>query len=279
MDAGGLSPGRASATTTAAGRQVGRKPTARCLTHRRSQGAPYSPRPTVHPMMNAVGGTSVHYWAQSLAAGTPGILKVVSETARRYGKEPASSRARRSRTKPLDAGGAGAVLRQGRVRGRSVRQGRQHPRETGSTPAGNIFEGARAREHFLCPPLHGHRASPRSDGGDGQAAAGLHRLSFAGGDQFGVAMIAARAACMYHGWCDPRRGCHCSATRARPTCLDHPQGQRPPLLLQGGHRADGDPRSSLRQGDGRVERRDLPLKGGEDLRPAGRGGDPGRLRL
>ena len=34
-------------------------------THRRSEGAPYSPRPPVHPMMNAVGGTSLHYWGQS----------------------------------------------------------------------------------------------------------------------------------------------------------------------------------------------------------------------
>src|SRR5277367_988628 len=34
-------------------------------THRRHEGAPYSPRPRVHPMMNAVGGTTIHYWAQS----------------------------------------------------------------------------------------------------------------------------------------------------------------------------------------------------------------------
>jgi choline dehydrogenase-like flavoprotein len=34
-------------------------------THRSSASAPYSPRPAIHPMMNAVGGTSLHYWAQS----------------------------------------------------------------------------------------------------------------------------------------------------------------------------------------------------------------------
>src|SRR5688572_8440403 len=33
-------------------------------THRPNSSAPYSPRPAIHPMMNAVGGTTVHYWAQ-----------------------------------------------------------------------------------------------------------------------------------------------------------------------------------------------------------------------
>src|SRR4030095_14413271 len=34
-------------------------------THRPNASAPYSPRLPIHPMMNAVGGTSLHYWAQS----------------------------------------------------------------------------------------------------------------------------------------------------------------------------------------------------------------------
>ena len=37
-----------------------------------------------HPMMNAVGGTSVHYWAQSWRLN-PWDFKVRSETIRRYG--------------------------------------------------------------------------------------------------------------------------------------------------------------------------------------------------
>src|SRR6266852_2366914 len=32
-------------------------------THRPNPKAPYSPRPTTHTMMNAVGGTSIHYFA------------------------------------------------------------------------------------------------------------------------------------------------------------------------------------------------------------------------
>ena len=37
-----------------------------------------------HPMMNAVGGTTMHYWAQSWRLN-PWDFKVVSETKQRYG--------------------------------------------------------------------------------------------------------------------------------------------------------------------------------------------------
>ena len=53
-------------------------------THRPNASARYSPRPTIHPMMNAVGGTTLHYWAQSWRL-SPWDFKVVSETTRRYG--------------------------------------------------------------------------------------------------------------------------------------------------------------------------------------------------
>src|ERR1700722_17749330 len=43
--------------------QAGQKANLEVPTQRRNASAPYSPRPTVAPMMNAVGGTSVHYWA------------------------------------------------------------------------------------------------------------------------------------------------------------------------------------------------------------------------
>jgi len=53
-------------------------------THRPNASAPYSPRLPIHPMMNAVGGTSLHYWAQSWRLN-PWDFKLVSETTRRYG--------------------------------------------------------------------------------------------------------------------------------------------------------------------------------------------------
>ena len=53
-------------------------------THRPSAGAPYSPRMAYHPMMNAVGGSSIHYWGQSWRLN-PWDFKVVSATTARYG--------------------------------------------------------------------------------------------------------------------------------------------------------------------------------------------------
>jgi len=53
-------------------------------TARPNRSAPYSPRSRLHPMMNAVGGTSLHYWAMSWRLN-PWDFKVVSETTRRYG--------------------------------------------------------------------------------------------------------------------------------------------------------------------------------------------------
>src|SRR3954451_10582425 len=42
------------------------------------------PRGTIHPMQNGVGGTTLHYWAQSWRLN-PWDFKVVSETTRKYG--------------------------------------------------------------------------------------------------------------------------------------------------------------------------------------------------
>ena len=53
-------------------------------THRPKASSPNTPRLTDHPMMNAVGGTSIHYWGQSWRLN-PWDFKVVSETSRRYG--------------------------------------------------------------------------------------------------------------------------------------------------------------------------------------------------
>ena len=52
--------------------------------HRATSSSPDSPRIELHPMMNAVGGTTMHWWAQSWRLN-PWDFKVVSETTRRYG--------------------------------------------------------------------------------------------------------------------------------------------------------------------------------------------------
>ena len=53
-------------------------------TARVGRDGPYLPRPAYHPMMNGVGGTSLHYWGQSWRL-TQWDFKARSETLRRYG--------------------------------------------------------------------------------------------------------------------------------------------------------------------------------------------------
>ena len=77
-----------------------------------------------HPMMNAVGGTTLHYWAQSWRLN-PWDFKVVSETTKRYGASRIPERIDRRRL-AVRPRGARAVLRQGRIRMRRVGTGRQH---------------------------------------------------------------------------------------------------------------------------------------------------------
>ena len=119
-------------------------------THRPNDKAPYSPRFPLHPMMNAVGGTSMHYWAQSWRLN-PWDFKVASETAKRYGKSriPQGSTVEDwpfglEELEPFydkveyEVGVSGKA---GNLQGRI-------------DPAGNIFEGPRQREYPM-PPLRG----------------------------------------------------------------------------------------------------------------------------
>ena len=119
-------------------------------TQRPTASSPYSPRLAVHPMMNAVGGTTLHYWAQSWRLN-PWDFKVVSETRRRYG---ASRIPRGSTVEDWPFGldelepyydvverEIGVSGKAGNISGRIDRRG-------------NIFEGPRRREYPM-PPLRG----------------------------------------------------------------------------------------------------------------------------
>jgi gluconate 2-dehydrogenase alpha chain len=154
-----------------------------------------------HPMMNAVGGTSMHYWAQSWRLN-PWDFKVRSETIRRYG----ASRIPKESTVedwPLTiedleqyydrveyeigvSGGAGNIA------------GKKDER-------GNIFEAARKREYPM-PPLR---------------TSGYMEKMIAAGKSLGWHPFVAPAAiasrpfegrpgCAYHGYCSGA-GCHISA--------------------------------------------------------------------
>lgn len=154
-----------------------------------------------HPMMNAVGGTTMHYWAQSWRLN-PWDFKVVSATRERYGEQrlPADSTVEDwpfgyEELEPYYdqveytlgiSGQAGNV--QGRI-----------------NPAGNIYEGERQREY----PMGPLRASPFTEMMSA-AARNLDWNPFQGPAAITTEVYDGRAPCQYHGFCN-RGGCHVQA--------------------------------------------------------------------
>ena len=166
-------------------------------THRPNASAPYSPRPTVHPMMNAVGGTSVHYWAQSWRLN-PWDFKVASETTRRYGAQ------RIPKGSTVEDWPFGleelephydVVERELGVSGQAGNIGGTIDRR------GNIFEGPRQRE-FPMPPLRGTGFTDMM----AEAARKLGWHAFPGPAAINSQPYDGRPGCFYHGYC-ARGGC------------------------------------------------------------------------
>jgi gluconate 2-dehydrogenase alpha chain len=183
-------------------------------THRATASSAMSPRVAIHPMMNAVGGTTLHYWAQSWRLN-PWDFKVVSETRRRYG----ASRLPKGSTvedwpfgieelEPYydkveyEIGVSGAA---GNVGGKIDRRG-------------NIFEGPRRRDYPM-PPLRG-------TGFTDLMAASARTLDwhpFPGPAAINSQRYQNRSACMYHGFCN-RGGCHVDAKNS-PLVTTIPKAQ------------------------------------------------------
>jgi gluconate 2-dehydrogenase alpha chain len=170
-------------------------------TSRATSSSPANPRAAIHPMQNAVGGTTLHYWAQSWRLN-PWDFKVVSETKRRYGAsripkgstvedwpfaleelEPYYDRVEYEVGVSGQAGNIGGKV----------------------DPRGNPFEGARKRGYPM-PPLRGTVFL------DKMAAAGrsLGWHPFPGPAAVNSRSYRNRSACMYHGFCN-RGGCHVDA--------------------------------------------------------------------
>ena len=154
-----------------------------------------------HPMMNGVGGTSLHYWAQSWRLN-PWDFKTVSETTARYGAHriPENSTVEDWPISYEDlepyydrveyaigvSGNAGNI--------------------NGSKQAnGNPFEGPRARAY----PMPGLRSSGYTDMMS-DAARGLGWTPFQGPAAINTEVYGDRPGCFYHGYCD-RGGCHVNA--------------------------------------------------------------------
>jgi len=170
-------------------------------THRPNASAAYSPRPAIHPMMNAVGGTTLHYWAQSWRLN-PWDFKVVSETSRRYGvsRIPVGSTVEdwpfgleelepyyEEVENELGVSGKAGNLN-GKIDAR-----------------GNIFEGSRKNEYPM-PPLRGTGFTELM----ATTARKLGWHPFPGPAAINSRTYQNRAGCEYHGYCN-RGGCHVSA--------------------------------------------------------------------
>src|SRR6266478_5301470 len=170
-------------------------------TARNAPNGPALPRPAYHPMMNGVGGTSLHYWAQSWRL-KDWDFKVRSETLRRYGPS-AIPQGSTVEDWPLSYEelepyydkveyAIGVSGKAGNIRG-TIDQ------------AGNIFESPRQRE-FPMPPL-------RSTGLADKMAEAARRLgwhSFPPPAAINSVPRNGRSACYYHGFCG-RGGCPVSA--------------------------------------------------------------------
>ncbi|MBM4185627.1 MAG: GMC family oxidoreductase [Gemmatimonadetes bacterium] len=150
-----------------------------------------------HPMMNAVGGTTLHYWAQSWRLN-PWDFRVVSETTRRYGRTriPAGSTVQDwpfgydelERYYDIVEREVGVSGQAGNVRGRI-------------DPRGNRFEGPRQREYPM-PALRWTAFQDKM----AEAARSLGWNPFPGPAAINTAEYGGRSGCGYHGYCN-KGGC------------------------------------------------------------------------
>lgn len=170
-------------------------PTFRTSVAERARQAP------AHPMMNAIGGSSIHYWAQSWRYH-PWDFRVRSEVIRRYGASavPVGTTLEDwpltyDEIEPyydLIEHEVGVSGKAGNIQG-------------ALDPRGNIFEGSRQREYPM-PPL------ADTDFTDRMLAAGkkLGWHPFRGPAAINSQPYGGRPGCALHGYCD-RGGCHVSA--------------------------------------------------------------------
>jgi gluconate 2-dehydrogenase alpha chain len=169
--------------------------------HRRNRSAPDSPRAAIHPMMNAVGGTSLHYWAQSWRLN-PWDFRVVSETRRRYG---ASRIPAGSTVEDWPFGLEELEPYYDRVEYEIGVSGQAGNVAGTIDERGNVFEGPRRREYPM-PPLRGCGFTEMMAG----AARRLGWHAFPGPAAVNSQAYQGRPGCVYHGYCN-RGGCHVDA--------------------------------------------------------------------
>ena len=169
----------------------------------RAMSATTATRVGSHPMMNAVGGTTLHYWAQSWRLN-PWDFSVVTETARCYG---ASRIPAGSTVEDWPFGYDELEPYYDRVE-REVGISGQAGNIRGDIDArGNRFEGPRQRE-FPMPPLRWTAFHDRM-----AAARSLGWSPFPGPAAVNSEAYGSGPGCGYHGFCN-KGGCPINAKNA-----------------------------------------------------------------
>jgi gluconate 2-dehydrogenase alpha chain len=156
---------------------------------------------TSHPMMNAIGGTSIHYHAQSWRF-SPWDFQVRSRVIARYGANyiPAGSTVEDWPINYDDLEPFYDIVE--KEIGVSGRAGNLRGTITGG---GNVFEGPRQNEYPM-PPLRDTGFTDLMM----RAAQSLGWKPFRGPAAINSVPYQGRPACGYHGYCD-RGGCHLNA--------------------------------------------------------------------
>ena len=171
--------------------QVAHKVSREVPTHRPNASTPTT-QARRHPMMNAVGGASIHYGAQSWRLH-PWDFKVVSETKRRYG----ASRIPKGSTVedwPLDYHELEPYY--DKIEYEIGVSGQAGNINAKIDPRGNVFEGPRQRGYPM-PPLRSTDFYDRM----AVAARGLGWHPFPGPAAINSQPYQKRSSCMYHGYC------------------------------------------------------------------------------
>src|SRR5262245_53600434 len=170
-------------------------------TSRANASSPTGPRGNIHPMQNGVGGTTLHYWAQSWRLN-PWDFKVVSETRRRYG----TSRIPKGSTVEDWPFGLDELEPFYDKVEYEIGVSGQAGNINGTIDArGNRFEGPRKRAYPM-PPLRPTEFLEKMT----TAARSLGWHPFPGPAAVNSRTYQNRSACMYHGFCN-RGGCHVDA--------------------------------------------------------------------
>ena len=183
-------------------------------THRMNEQAPTT-RASGHAMMNGVGGTALHYWAQSWRL-SPFDFKTVSDTTKRYGR---SRMPKGSTVEDWPFGYDELEPYYDRIEHEIGVSGQAGNILGALDPRGNVFEAPRTRAYPM-PPL-------RSTGYlDRMTAAGraLGWHPFPGPAAINSERYQGRMPCMYHGFCN-RGGCHVDAKNS-PNVTTIPRAQK-----------------------------------------------------